>query len=49
MEYIVKVESIEVMILDCYCMTRDKNGNRTVVGCCFLKIVIIIMIRFNSE
>ena len=32
---IVKVESNEVMILDCYCMTADRTGNKRVVGHCF--------------
>ena len=32
---IVKVESNEVMILDCYCITADRTSNKTVVGQCF--------------
>ena len=32
---IVKIESNEVMILDCYSMTTDTTGNKTVVGQCF--------------
>ena len=36
---IVKVESNEVMILDCYCITADRTGNKTVVGQCFFNCV----------
>ena len=32
---IVKVESNEVMILDCYCITGDRTGNKTFMGRCF--------------
>ena len=32
---IVNFESNEVMVLDCYCITADKTGNKAVVGHCF--------------
>ena len=36
---IVKVESNEIIILDCYCITADRTDNKTVVGQCFFNCV----------
>ena len=37
---IVNVESNEVMILDCYCMTAERTGNKQLWGITFLTVVI---------